>query len=54
MSGEYVTGAGGGAGEHGTVGGSNTYSVGGGWIVPYDIDGSAPVVIVGGGGGVSG
>ena len=34
LSGEYVTGIGGG-GEHGTVGGSNTYSVGGGLL--YDV-----------------
>ena len=43
LSGEYVTGAGGGAGENATNGGSNTYSVGGAGL-PYDIaDGSTPV-----------
>ena len=54
LSGEYVTGAGGGAGEHGTNGGSNTYSVGGAGL-PYDIaDGSTPIVYAGGGGGAGG
>jgi len=54
LSGEYVTGAGGGAGEHATNGGSNTYSVGGAGL-PYDIaDGSTPIVYAGGGGGAGG
>ena len=54
LSGEYVTGAGGGAGENATNGGSNTYSVGGAGL-PYDIaDGSTPIVYAGGGGGASG
>ena len=54
LSGEYVTGAGGGAGENATNGGSNTYSVGGAGL-PYDIaDGSTPIVYAGGGGGAGG
>ena len=54
LSGEYVTGGGGGAGEHATNGGSNTYSVGGAGL-PYDIaDGSTPIVYAGGGGGAGG
>ena len=54
MAGEYATGAGGGAGEHATSGGSNTYSVGGAGL-PYDIaDGSTPIVYAGGGGGGGG
>ena len=54
LSGEYVTGAGGGAGENATNGGSNTFSVGGAGV-PYDIaDGSTPIVYAGGGGGAGG
>ena len=54
MSGEYATGAGGGAGENATTGGSNTFSVGGAGL-PYDIaDGSTPIVYAGGGGGAGG
>ena len=54
LSGEYATGAGGGAGENATNGGSNTYSVGGAGL-PYDIaDGSTPIVYAGGGGGAGG
>ena len=54
LSGEYATAAGGGAGEHATIGGSNTYSVGGAGL-PYDIaDGSTPIVYAGGGGGAGG
>ena len=54
LSGEYATGAGGGAGENATIGGSNTYSVGGAGL-PYDIaDGSTPIVYAGGGGGAGG
>ena len=45
LSGEYVTGVRRWTGEHGTVGGSNTYSVGGGWLIHMImIDGSAPIV----------
>ena len=54
LSGEYATGAGGGAGENATNGGSNTYSVGGAGL-PYDIaDGSTPIIYAGGGGGAGG
>jgi hypothetical protein len=54
LSGEYATGAGGGAGENATNGGSNTFSVGGAGL-PYDIaDGSTPIVYAGGGGGAGG
>ena len=54
LSGEYATGAGGGAGENATTGGSNTFSVGGAGL-PYDIaDGSTPIVYAGGGGGAGG
>ena len=54
LSGEYATGAGGGAGENATNGGSNEYSVGGAGL-PYDIaDGSTPIVYAGGGGGAGG
>ena len=54
LSGEYATGAGGGAGEHATNGGSNLFSVGGAGL-PYDIaDGSTQIVYAGGGGGAGG
>jgi len=54
ISGEYVLGGGGGAGEHGTIGGSNTYSEAGDGL-PYNIaDGSTSIVYAGGGGGGAG